>query len=142
MLQAMNTGHEGSMSTVHANTPIDAISRLETMVLMGGTDLPARAILKQIASAVDVLVQVSRLRGGQRKIVAVAEVAGLEDGEVRLRHLYEYRQIGVGLDGRPRGFHAPTGQRSIHLDRFQANGEDLPVDIFEAPPVASREALR
>jgi pilus assembly protein CpaF len=142
MLQAMNTGHEGSMSTVHANTPIDAISRLETMVLMGGTELPARAILKQIASAVDVLVQVSRLRGGQRKIVAVAEVAGLEDGEIRLHRLYEYRQVGVEADGRPRGHHAATGHRSLHLDRFQANGEDLPDHIFEAHPSASREELR
>ena len=137
MLQAMNTGHEGSMSTVHANTPADAISRLETMVLMGGTDLPSRAILKQIASAIDIIVQVSRMRGGDRKIVSIAEVAGLADGEVQLHELFEFRQVGVTADGRPRGFHRATGNTSLHLEHFAASGEPLPEDLFvstAAPP--------
>ncbi len=142
MLQAMNTGHEGSMSTVHANTPADAISRLETMVLMGGTDLPSRAILKQIASAIDIVVQVSRMRGGDRKIVSIAEVAGLADGEVQLHELFEFRQVGVTADGRPRGFHRATGNTSLHLEHFAASGEALPEDLFTATAAPPQGVLQ
>jgi pilus assembly protein CpaF len=131
MLQAMNTGHEGSMSTIHANTPYDAISRLETMVLMAGTDLPARAIQKQIASAVDVVVQTQRVRGGRRKIVSIAEVTGIEGGETQFHELFQFRQSGVDDDGNATGVHTATGNVSIHLQHFQERGETLPESMFE-----------
>jgi pilus assembly protein CpaF len=141
MLQAMNTGHEGSLSTVHANSPEDAVSRLETMVLMAGTDLPSRAILKQIASAVDIIVQVSRLRGGERKIVGIAEITGLADGEIQLQELFEYRQLAVSADGRSLGYHRATGKVSTRLEHFAANGEALPDAIFVPIPAPQVEEL-
>ncbi|TMB46227.1 MAG: hypothetical protein E6J53_05510 [Chloroflexi bacterium] len=110
MLQAMNTGHEGSMSTVHANTPYDAIGRLETMVLMAGADLPARAIQKQIASAIDVIVQVERVRGGARKIVSIAEITGLVNAETQFQELFQFRQTGVDAEGNAIGLHTATGR--------------------------------
>jgi pilus assembly protein CpaF len=141
MLQAMNTGHEGSMSTVHANSPIDAISRLETMVLMGSAELPSRAILKQITSAVHVIVQVSRLRGGVRRIVSVSEVMGLVDGEAQLQEIFRFRQLRISRDGRSLGYHTATGIRSQYLAHFEANGEELPLDIFEPTPEPRPEEL-
>jgi pilus assembly protein CpaF len=131
MLQAMNTGHEGSMSTVHANTPYDAISRLETMVLMAGTDLPTRAIQKQIASAVDVVVQTQRVRGGRRKIVSIAEVTGLENGETSFHEIFQFRQTGVDEEGNATGFHTSTGNRSVHLQHFAERGEMFDQSMFE-----------
>ncbi|HEX6351264.1 MAG TPA: CpaF family protein [Candidatus Dormibacteraeota bacterium] len=130
MLQAMNTGHEGSMSTVHANNPADAISRLETMVLMAGTDLPSRAIIKQIAAAVDVIVQTQRVRGGARKIVRISEVCGLNDGEVELRDLFEYRQTGVDDEDRAVGHHTATGIPSHRMEHFRARGANLTEALF------------
>jgi pilus assembly protein CpaF len=130
MLQAMSTGHEGSMSTVHANTPRDALARLETMVLMAGTDLPARAILKQIASAVDVIVQTQRLRGGVRRIVSVAEVRGLADGDIELEELFQFRQQGIDDSGGAVGYHTATGARSLRSERFAASGEVLEDSLF------------
>jgi pilus assembly protein CpaF len=131
MLQAMNTGHEGSMSTVHANSVYDAFSRLETMVLMGSADLPARAIQKQIASAIDLVVQVERVRGGARKIVSVAEVTGLVDNETQLHELFQFRQTGVDADGNAMGYHTATGDVSIHLDHFAEAGEKVSASLFE-----------
>jgi len=131
MLQAMNTGHEGSMSTVHANSPYDAFGRLETMVLMGGAELPARAIQKQIASAIDIIVQAERVRGGARKIVSIAEVTGLANGETQFHELFQFRQTGVDTDGNAHGYHTATGNRSIHIDHFVERGESLPLEIFE-----------
>ena len=131
MLQAMNTGHEGSMSTIHANTPYDAFGRLETMVLMAGADLPARAIQKQIASAVDVVVQAARVRGGARKIVSVAEVTGLVNGETQFHELFQFRQTGVDGDGYATGYHTATGNPSVHLQHFAERGETLPASTFE-----------
>jgi len=141
MLQAMNTGHEGSMSTVHANSPADAVSRLETMVLTGATELPSRAILKQITSAIDVFVQVSRLRGGARRIVSVSEVTGLADGEPQLQEIFRYRQLRVSRDGRSLGYHTATGIRSVFMDHFVANGEDLPNHLFELTKEPAQEDL-
>src|SRR5207248_1175992 len=120
MLQAMSTGHEGSMSTVHANSPRDALARLETMVLMAGTDLPARAILKQIASAVDLIVQTQRLRGGARKIVSIAEITGIEDGDLPFQELFHYRQVGIDDSGDAVGYHTATGMTSTRLERFRS----------------------
>jgi pilus assembly protein CpaF len=135
MLQAMNTGHEGSMSTVHANTAYDAFSRLETMVLMGGAELPARAILKQIASAIDIVVHVERVRGGARKIVSIDEITGLDNGEIQFQELFLFQQTGVDAEGNAVGTHTATGKHSIHLDHFAERGESVPLSIFE--PVAT-----
>jgi pilus assembly protein CpaF len=131
MLQAMNTGHEGSMSTVHANSPYDALNRLETMVLMAGTDLPSRAIQKQIASAIDIIVQAERLRGGTRKIVSIAEITGIENGEPRYQELFQFKQTGVDDEGRATGYHDACGNPSVHLQHFEERGEYLPVGMFE-----------
>jgi pilus assembly protein CpaF len=142
MLQAMNTGHEGSMSTLHANSPIDAISRLETLVLMAGTDLPTRAIQKQIASAIDVVVQVQRLRGGVRRIVSVAEVVGLENGETVLQEIFKFQQVSVNDDGKAIGYHSATGEPSRRLDHFLKSGEPLPPWTFDpTPEPAAKELL-
>jgi pilus assembly protein CpaF len=134
MLQAMNTGHDGSMSTVHANNPRDVINRLETLVLLAGTELPSRAIRGQISSAINVIVQTERLRGGARKIVGVAEVFGLKEGEIGLNELFAFRQVAVTPDGRAVGYHTPTGTLSCFQDHFKANGMSLPQSMFE--PVA------
>src|SRR5207248_1692177 len=131
MMQAMNTGHEGSMSTVHANSPYDALGRLETMVLMAGTDLPSRAIQKQIASAIDLVVQVERVRGGQRKIVSVVEITGLTNGEMEYQELFQFRQSGVDHEGNAIGAHVPTGHLSKHMDHFVERGESVGPSIFE-----------
>ena len=130
MLQAMNTGHDGSMSTVHANNPRDAITRLETLVLLAGTELPSRAIRGQIASAINIVVQTERLRGGARKIVSVAEVLGIVEGELVLQEIFTFRQIGVTPDGRAVGYHTATGSRSNFFAHFQSNGVDFPVSMF------------
>ena len=134
MLQAMNTGHEGSLSTVHANSPDDAFSRLETMVLMAGADLPPRAILKQITSAVDVVVQMQRVRGGSRKITSVGEVVGLGRHEPEYRELFAYRQVAVADDGGSLGYHVATGAASQHLEKFRLNGAPLDERIFQPRP--------
>jgi pilus assembly protein CpaF len=130
MLQAMNTGHDGSMSTLHANNPRDAITRLETLVLLAGTELPSRAIRGQIASAINIIVQTERLRGGARKIVSVAEVLGIADGEIALQELFSFRQVGVTPDGRAVGYHTPTGTRSNFFAHFQSNGVEFPISMF------------
>jgi len=127
----MNTGHEGSMSTVHANTPYDAFGRLETMVLMAGADLPVRAIQKQVASAIDIVVQAERVRGGARKIVSIAEVTGLTNGETQFQELFQFRQTGLDHEGNANGYHTATGNMSVHLDHFAQRGETLPDAAFQ-----------
>lgn len=138
MLQAMNTGHDGSMSTLHANNPRDAISRLETLVLLAGTELPSRAIRGQIASALNIVVQTERLRGGARKIVSVAEVFGLQEGEIGMNELFTFKQVAVTPDGRAVGYHTPTGTGSIFHDHFKSNGVELSESMFQ--PAAQPEA--
>ena len=135
MLQAMNTGHEGSLSTIHANSPEDALSRLETMAIMAGTELPAKAIVHQIAAAVDIIVQAERLRGGKRRIVRIAEVTGLHENEVQVRDLFAFHQTGVSADGDATGVYTATGQPSRFLERFRVSGEELPTSIFEPAAV-------
>jgi pilus assembly protein CpaF len=130
MLQAMNTGHDGSMSTLHANNPRDAVGRLETLVLLAGTELPSRAIRSQIASAVNIFVQTERLRGGARKIVSVAELLGIVDGEIALQELFTFNQVGVTPDGRAVGYHTATGTRSSFQQHFRSNGVELPDAMF------------
>ena len=130
MLQAMNTGHDGSMSTLHANNPRDGLGRLETLVLLAGTELPSRAIRSQITSAVNVIVQTERLRGGARKVVSIAEVMGLVEGEIALQEIFVFHQVGMTADGRAVGYHTATGTRSIFLQHFVSNGVLLPDSMF------------
>ena len=132
MLQAMNTGHDGSLSTIHANSPRDALSRLETLVLMAGMDLPIKIVRQQISSAVDVIVQMSRLRGGARKITAVTEVAGMEGDVVVLSDIFKFIQTGVDGEGKIIGQHKATGIRPLFGPRLETAGYKLGADIFGA----------
>jgi pilus assembly protein CpaF len=141
MLQAMNTGHEGSMSTVHANTAADALSRVETMVLMAGAELPMQAIRKQIAAALDLIVQLQRLRGGARRIVSITEVTGLEGQEVGHQELFEFRQLGVTPEGAAYGYHTATGTPPVHLGHLRAAGEEVAAGVFEPTPEPPRGEL-
>ncbi|WP_030176345.1 CpaF family protein [Spirillospora albida] len=131
MLQAMNTGHDGSLTTVHANTPRDALARLETMVLMAGVDLPARAIREQIASAIDVIIQVSRMKDGVRRITHVSEVTGMEGDIVTLQDIFvfDYR-AGMDETGRYRGTLVPTGLRPAFLEEIAKAGVTVPPGLF------------
>lgn len=131
MLQAMNTGHDGSLTTGHANTPRDMISRLETMVMMSGMELPVRAIREQIASAVDLIVQVSRLKDGTRKITHVTEIQGMEGDVVILQDIFLFRQSGIDPEGRVIGTLRSTGIRPKFHDRLIEHGCTLPDELFE-----------
>jgi pilus assembly protein CpaF len=141
MLQAMNTGHDGSMSTVHANSARDAVNRLETLVLLAGTELPSRAIRGQIASAVNIVVHTERLRGGARKIVSVSEMLGLADGEIAMQELFTFRQVAVTPDGRAVGYHTATGLRSGFQSHFSSNGAELPESMFHPTEQPAMEQL-
>jgi pilus assembly protein CpaF len=129
MLQAMNTGHEGSMTTIHANSPRDALARLENMVLMAGTDLPHRAIREQIAMAIDLIVQTARMRDGSRRIVSVTEVQGLEGEVITTTELFKFEQYGME-GGKIVGRLVPTGIRPRFIDRLEEAGIRLPPSIF------------
>jgi len=130
MLQAMNTGHDGSMTTCHANNPREAISRLETMVLMGGVDLPVKAIRDQIAGAVDVIIQQSRLKDGSRRVTHITEVQGMEGDTITLQDIFLYQQSGVDSNGKVLGRLEPTGIRPKFIERFEERGIHLPASIF------------
>ena len=131
MLQAMNTGHEGSLSTVHANSARDALSRLETMVLMAGMDLPMRAIREQMASALDLIVHISRLRDGTRRVTGIDEVIGMEGETVTLGDLFSFDyDAGFTEDGRFAGNLKPTGIRPMFSDRLEQQGITLSGDVF------------
>jgi pilus assembly protein CpaF len=132
MLQAMNTGHDGSLTTIHANSPRDALSRLETLVLMAGMDLPLKTVRQQISSAVDVIVQMSRLRDGARKITAISEVAGMEGDVIVLSDIFKFNQTGVDAEGKIIGQHKATGIRPLFGPRLEAAGFKLGADIFGA----------
>ncbi len=122
MLQAMNTGHEGSMTTTHANTPVEALTRLETLALMAGLDLPSRAIREQIASSVDVVVQQARLSDGSRRIIHITEVRGMEDGRIETAEIFRFRRTGTGPQGQVEGEYEATGYLPSYLDDFIAKG--------------------
>jgi len=130
MLQAMNTGHDGSLTTGHANTPRDMIARLETMVMMAGMDLPVRAIREQIAGAVNVIVQQSRLKDGSRKVIAVTEVQGMEGETITLQDVFVFEQYGIDEKGKIIGRLKPTGIRPKFMTKFEEEGIKLPADIF------------
>ena len=132
MLQAMNTGHDGSLTTLHANTPRDALSRLETMSLMAGMDMPIRVLREQAASAVDLIVQVSRLRDGSRKITQITEVAGMEGETIVLTDIFKFEQTGVSQDGRVIGLLKPTGIRPLFTNRLETAGFKLGPEVFGA----------
>jgi pilus assembly protein CpaF len=132
MLQAMNTGHDGSLTTIHANSPRDTLSRLETLVLMAGMDLPIKIVRQQISSAMDVIVQMSRLRDGTRKITAVTEVAGMEGDVIVLSDIFKFNQSGVDVEGKILGQHKATGIRPLFGPRLEASGFRLAADIFGA----------
>jgi len=132
MLQAMNTGHEGSLSTIHANDTDDALSRLEVMVSMAGYDLPVSVVRKYIASAVTLLVHVARLKGGVRRVMRVTEVSGLAGGEYELTNLFEFRQRGVDEQGAAVGHFCATGERPSFARRLREVGIQLPDTLFEA----------
>ena len=129
MLQAMNTGHEGSLTTLHANSPRDALSRLEMLVLMAGVELPERAIREMIAAAVDVIVQVTRLPDGSRKIVSVQEIQGMEDRTIVLQELFSY-EPDIDEKGRYRGTCEPTGLRPKFLDKLKTHGVEVPAAVL------------
>ena len=130
MLQAMNTGHDGSLTTVHANSPRDVVSRLETMVLMSGMDLPSRAIREQIASAVDIIIHESRMSDGSRKVDAITEVTGLEGSQIVMQDIFTFNQSGVGEDGRVLGSFQPTGAVPTWIDQARSRGIDVDMSMF------------
>jgi pilus assembly protein CpaF len=129
MLQAMNTGHDGSMTTLHSNGPRDSMSRLETMTLMAGMDLPSRAIREQVASAIDVVVHQERMRDGTRKVVNITEVSGMEGDVITMTDIFIYEQTGME-NGQIIGRLRPTGLRPKFMDKIEASGIHLPPSIF------------
>jgi pilus assembly protein CpaF len=135
MLQAMNTGHDGSLTTLHANSPRDALSRLETMVLMAGMELPLKVIRQQVASAVDLIVHQSRMKNGPRKITAIAEVSGMEGDTIVMTDIFRYEQTGVTEDGSPIGHFRPTGIRPMFSPRLEAVGYKLSAELFSTVSV-------
>jgi pilus assembly protein CpaF len=135
MLQAMNTGHEGSLTTAHANNPFDAIGRLETMVLMSGVELPLAAIRRQIASAIDLIVQQSRLLDGSRKLTSITHVTGLDGDEIGMREVFTFDQRGLDADGKVVGGFARTGYYPEEvLKRFQVMNVAFDASVFAPAP--------
>jgi pilus assembly protein CpaF len=131
MLQAMNTGHDGSMTTIHANSARDGISRLENMVAMAGIEMPLKAVRAQIASAVNLIVQASRLQDGSRRMVSITEITGMEGEVISMQEIFRYERLGLAPDGKIIGRFNATGVRSHYSDRFRQWGYDLPASIYE-----------
>jgi pilus assembly protein CpaF len=131
MLQAMNTGHEGSLATIHSNTPRDALARLENMVGMAGVTLTARATRQQIASAVTVVLQVSRLTDGARKLVSMQEITGMEGEIIAMQEVFRFEQTGVDADGKVLGHFCATGVRPRFADRLRLFGAAVPDSAFD-----------
>jgi pilus assembly protein CpaF len=131
MLQAMNTGHEGSMTTIHANTARDALSRLESMVAMASVNMPEKSVRQQIASAISIIVQVSRMSDGTRKVLNISEITGLEENIVSMHDIFNFVRKGIGPDGRVVGSFEPSGIRPKFLDRLRIAGIMLPGELFE-----------
>jgi pilus assembly protein CpaF len=141
MLQAMNTGHDGSLTTLHANTPRDALSRIETMVLMAGYDLPVRAIRQQVASALDMIIHLERLQDGSRRVTAITEVQRMESDVITLQDIFEFKIEGVSSTGRVKGELRPTGLRPSFVHKFEKHGLALPSSLF-APAQFPRAVAR
>jgi pilus assembly protein CpaF len=134
MLQAMNTGHDGSMTTIHANNARDAVSRLENMIAMAGIEMPLKAVRAQIASAVNLIVQASRLQDGSRRMTSITEITGMEGDVISMQEIFRYERLGVAPDGKIIGRFNATGVRSHYTERFRAWGYDLPASIYEPLP--------
>jgi len=132
MLQAMNTGHDGSMTTAHANSPRDVLSRIETMCLMAGMDLPLRAIREQISKAIEVVVQQSRMKDGTRKVTNITEVQGMEGDVIVMQDIFVYEQTGMDENGKIIGRLRPTGIRPKFIEKFETQGIFLPASVFGA----------
>src|SRR5438045_3361711 len=131
MLQAMNTGHDGSLTTVHANTPRDALSRIETMIAMGATNLPERAMRQQISSAIQLVVQQTRLSDGSRKVTSISEITGMEGDVITMQEIFLFEKLGISPDGKVLGRFRATGVRPKCCERLKASGIHLPADMFE-----------
>jgi len=130
MLQAMNTGHDGSLTTLHANTAEDAVRRLENLVLYAGTDLPLRAIRELIFSAVHIIVQISRFSDGSRKLTCIAEMSSIHEGEIKLQEIFTYKRTGLGEDGRIRGVHSATGVIPTFVEELRQAGIEVDMAMF------------
>ncbi|MEP5761640.1 MAG: CpaF family protein [Litoreibacter sp.] len=135
MLQAMNTGHDGSMTTIHANSARDGVSRLENMIAMAGIEMPIKAVRAQVSSAVNLIVQASRLQDGSRRMVSITEITGMEGDVISMQEVFRYQRMGLQPDGKIIGHFTPLGVRSHYSDRFKQWGYDLPASIYE--PVAA-----
>jgi pilus assembly protein CpaF len=131
MLQAMNTGHEGSMTTIHANTPRDAIARLESMVAMGNMNLPEKSVRQQISAAISIVVQATRMSDGSRKVTSIAEITGMEENVISMQEIFTFNKKGIGPDGKVIGAFQPTRIRPKFLDRLRVAGVILPPSLFE-----------
>jgi pilus assembly protein CpaF len=131
MLQALNTGHEGSMTTVHANTPRDALSRLESMVAMSNLNMPERTVRQQIASAIAIVIQVTRLSDGSRKVTSISEITGMEENVISMHEIFSFDKKGIGPDGRVIGSFRPSGIRPKFLEQLRISGIFLPTGLFE-----------
>jgi pilus assembly protein CpaF len=131
MLQAMNTGHDGSLSTIHSNSARDALSRIETMVLMAGVELPERAIKEQVASAINVVIHLARLSDGSRKVLSISEITGMESGTIVMQDIFVFKKKGIGPDGTVLGEFMPTGVRPWFMDKLKVTGFEIPEHIFE-----------
>jgi pilus assembly protein CpaF len=144
MLQGMNTGHDGSLCTLHANTPRDSLSRLETMMLMAGYDLPVAALRQQISSAIDVIVHLQRLRDGSRRVTAISEVQNMEGDIITLQDIFSFEQEAITPAGSVIGQLAPSGLRPSFVEKFEIAGESLPLELFSrnATPLASVQSGR
>jgi len=134
MLQAMNTGHDGSMTTIHANSARDGVSRLENMVAMAGIEMPLKAVRSQIAAAVHLIVQASRLHDGSRRMMSITEVTGMEGDIITLQEVFRFERFGIGENGKVLGEFQSTGLRSFYADRFKQSGFDLPNSIYNMKP--------
>jgi len=141
MLQAMNTGHDGSLTTLHANSPRDSLSRLETMVLMAGMELPSRAVREQIASAINLIVHTARLPGGSRKIVKICEIVGIEGDRITMQDLYEFRQRGFDATGNVVGYFTATGNVPVFVQQLMERGIEVDMDLFSPARKADKSKI-
>jgi pilus assembly protein CpaF len=131
MLQAMNTGHDGSLTTVHANTPRDALTRIETMIAMGSMNLPERAMRHQISSAIQIIIQQSRMSDGTRKVTSVSEITGMEGDVITMQEIFCFEKLGINQDNKVIGRFRATGVRPKVAERLKSYGVHLPQDMFE-----------
>jgi pilus assembly protein CpaF len=131
MLQAMNTGHDGSLTTVHANTPRDALGRLETMIAMANVNLPDKAMRQQIVSAIQIVVQQARMSDGTRKVTSISEITGMEGDVITMQEIFRFDKLGLGAEGKVLGRFVATGVRPKVCERLKSSGVHLPPDMFE-----------